>query len=147
MSGEPGMLRLATRRSALALAQSTAVGEQLAALTGRTLELVEVTTTGDVDRSSLAQIGGTGVFVAAVRTAVVDGHADVAVHSLWEPVMGAILAAALLAEPLGPLQIVGGGLVLLAAGILQVAGHRAAVRPTPAGGEAGTEAPTGASTA
>jgi hydroxymethylbilane synthase len=82
MSGEPGMLRLATRRSGLALAQSTAVGEQLAALTGRTLELVEVTTTGDVDRSSLAQIGGTGVFVAAVRTAVVDGHADVAVHSL-----------------------------------------------------------------
>ncbi len=75
-------LRVATRRSALALAQSTAVGEQLAALTGRTLELVEVTTTGDVDRSPLAQIGGTGVFVAAVREAVVDGRADVAVHSL-----------------------------------------------------------------
>lgn len=75
-------LRVATRRSALALAQSTAVGEQLAVLTGRTLELVEVTTTGDVDRSPLAQIGGTGVFVAAVREAVVDGRADVAVHSL-----------------------------------------------------------------
>lgn len=75
-------LRLATRRSALALAQSRAIGEQLAALTGRPLELVEVTTQGDVDRAPLAQIGGTGVFVAAVREALADGRADIAVHSL-----------------------------------------------------------------
>ena len=75
-------LRLATRRSPLAMAQSRMVGEQLAALTGRTLELVEVTTRGDVDQAPLAEIGGTGVFVVAVRQAVVDGRADVAVHSL-----------------------------------------------------------------
>jgi hydroxymethylbilane synthase len=75
-------LRLATRRSPLALAQSTMVGEQLAALTGRTLELVEVTTRGDLDPAPLTEIGGTGVFVVAVRQAVIDGRADVAVHSL-----------------------------------------------------------------
>jgi hydroxymethylbilane synthase len=75
-------LRVATRRSALAMAQSHAVGTQLAALTGRTLELVEVTTRGDIDPAPLAQIGGTGVFVTAVRRAVAEGHADAAVHSL-----------------------------------------------------------------
>lgn len=75
-------LRVATRRSALATAQSRAVGEQLAALTGRRLELVEVTTQGDVDAAPLAQIGGLGVFVAAVREALAEGRADVAVHSL-----------------------------------------------------------------
>ena len=78
----PAPLRLATRRSPLAMAQSRMVGEHLAALTGRTLELVEVTTRGDVDQAPLAQIGGTGVFVVAVRQALVDGRADVAVHSL-----------------------------------------------------------------
>ena len=77
-----GPLRLATRRSALAMAQSRMVGEQLAALTGRPLQLVEVTTRGDVDQAPLSQIGGTGVFVAAVRQALVDGMADIAVHSL-----------------------------------------------------------------
>ena len=71
VAGPP--LRLATRRSPLALAQSTMVGEQLAALTGRPLELVEVTTRGDVDPAPLSQIGGTGVFVVAVRQALVMG--------------------------------------------------------------------------
>jgi len=75
-------LRVATRRSALAMAQSQTVGTQLAAMTGRRLELVEVTTRGDIDPAPLAQIGGTGVFVTAVRRAVAEGHADAAVHSL-----------------------------------------------------------------
>ena len=79
---EVGPLRLATRRSDLAMAQSRSIGEQLAALTGRELELVEVTTQGDIDLAPLTQIGGTGVFVVAVRQAVIDGRADVAVHSL-----------------------------------------------------------------
>ena len=78
----PVPLRVATRRSALATAQSRMVGEVLSALTGRPLELVEVTTRGDVDLAPLTQIGGTGVFVVAVRQALVDGLADVAVHSL-----------------------------------------------------------------
>lgn len=75
-------LRVATRRSSLAQAQSRAVGERLSALSGRDLLLVHVTTRGDVDRAPLAEIGGVGVFVAAVRQAVVAGEADVAVHSL-----------------------------------------------------------------
>jgi hydroxymethylbilane synthase len=58
------------------------VGEQLAALTGRPVELVEVTTRGDLDPGPLTEIGGTGVFVVAVRQALLDGRADLAVHSL-----------------------------------------------------------------
>lgn len=81
-AGPPAPLRLATRRSALAMAQSRMVGEALAALTGRTLELVEVITHGDLDRAPLTQIGGTGVFVVAVREALAEGRADIAVHSL-----------------------------------------------------------------
>lgn len=53
-------LRLATRRSPLAMAQSRAMGELIAERAGMTLELVEVVTQGDVDRASLASIGGTG---------------------------------------------------------------------------------------
>ena len=45
-------------------------------------EVVEVTPQGDVDPGSLTTIGGTGVFVAAVREAVAAGQADLAVHSL-----------------------------------------------------------------
>jgi hydroxymethylbilane synthase len=81
-AGTPAPLRLATRRSALALAQSRAIGEQLAARTGRALEVVEVTTQGDVDPGPLAAIGGAGVFVTAVREALAAGRADIAVHSL-----------------------------------------------------------------
>ena len=50
--------------------------------TGREVELVHVSTHGDQDRTSpLAQIGGTGVFVTAVRQALLDGRVDVVVHS------------------------------------------------------------------
>ena len=74
-------LRLATRSSALATTQSRLVADALGARTGRAVELVTVTTRGDVDRAPLSQIGGQGVFVAAVRQAVLDGEADLAVHS------------------------------------------------------------------
>ncbi|GEK80481.1 porphobilinogen deaminase [Agrococcus baldri] len=46
------------------------------------VELVPITTKGDTDRSSLSQLGGTGVFVSALRDALLDGTVDVAVHSL-----------------------------------------------------------------
>ncbi|MEV4556697.1 hydroxymethylbilane synthase [Kitasatospora sp. NPDC049285] len=75
-------LRLGTRRSALAMAQSGMVAEEVAKVTGRRVELVEITTFGDVSRESLAQIGGTGVFVSALRDALLDGRIDLAVHSL-----------------------------------------------------------------
>lgn len=75
-------LRLGTRRSALATTQSAWVADRLRDL-GHDVELVEVTTEGDRDRTTpLAQLGGTGVFVSALRSALADGHVDLAVHSL-----------------------------------------------------------------
>jgi hydroxymethylbilane synthase len=75
-------LRLGTRRSQLALAQARTVAQAVTRTTGRAVELVEITTYGDVSREALAQIGGTGVFVNALREALLDGRIDVAVHSL-----------------------------------------------------------------
>ncbi|MFI1361159.1 hydroxymethylbilane synthase [Streptomyces sp. NPDC020898] len=77
-----GALRLGTRRSQLALAQSGQVADAVRRLTGRPVELVEITTYGDVSRADLAQIGGTGVFVTALREALLKGDIDFAVHSL-----------------------------------------------------------------
>ncbi|WP_328449650.1 hydroxymethylbilane synthase [Streptomyces sp. NBC_00386] len=75
-------LRLGTRRSKLAMAQSGQVADAVSRVTGRPVELVEITTYGDVSRENLAQIGGTGVFVTALREALVRGEVDFAVHSL-----------------------------------------------------------------
>ncbi|WP_128976752.1 hydroxymethylbilane synthase [Streptomyces roseicoloratus] len=75
-------LRLGTRRSKLAMAQSGHVADAVRQLTGRPVELVEITTYGDTSREHLAQIGGTGVFVAALRDALLAGEVDFAVHSL-----------------------------------------------------------------
>ncbi|WP_438292389.1 hydroxymethylbilane synthase [Streptomyces sp. HUAS TT7] len=75
-------LRLGTRRSKLAMAQSGHVADAVRQLTGRPVELVEITTYGDTSREHLAQIGGTGVFVVALRDALLRGEVDFAVHSL-----------------------------------------------------------------
>jgi hydroxymethylbilane synthase len=75
-------LRLGTRRSRLATTQSRLVADAVRAVTGREVDLVEVTTEGDVSTAQLAQIGGTGVFAAALRRALLDGEVDFAVHSL-----------------------------------------------------------------
>ena len=81
-------LRLGARTSPLARAQVELVG---AALTARGVPwtFVGVTTRGDVDRRHLAEIGGTGVFVGAVRDALRAGSIDVAVHSLKDLPTGA----------------------------------------------------------
>ncbi|GAA4349299.1 hydroxymethylbilane synthase [Angustibacter luteus] len=78
----PQALRLGTRRSPLAMAQSGQVAAAITAATGSAVELVEVTTEGDVSREHLTQIGGTGVFAAALRAALLAGEVDLAVHSL-----------------------------------------------------------------
>ena len=72
-------LRLATRGSALALWQAN----HIATLLGNdACELVVVETTGDKRRDvPIWQVGGTGVFVKEVQAAVLDGRADLAVHS------------------------------------------------------------------
>ncbi|MEQ7125480.1 hydroxymethylbilane synthase [Actinopolymorpha sp. B11F2] len=75
-------LRIGTRRSALALAQTRTIAAALER-TGVATTLVEVTTDGDRDRTSLlSRIGGQGVFVGALRDALLRGEIDVAVHSL-----------------------------------------------------------------
>ncbi len=77
-----GPLRLGTRRSKLAMAQSELVAQEVRRVTGREVELVRITTYGDTSREHLAQIGGTGVFVTALRDALFSGEIDFAVHSL-----------------------------------------------------------------
>lgn len=74
-------IRLGTRGSALALAQAAGVRDAIRA-GGSACELVVVTTQGDLSRASLAQIGGTGVFAGALRSALLDGEVDLVVHSL-----------------------------------------------------------------
>ena len=71
-----------TRGSALAVTQTTTVADALSGLGGFDIELVRVRTEGDVNRAALSQIGGTGVFVAALRESLLRGDCDVAVHSL-----------------------------------------------------------------
>lgn len=82
-------LRMGTRASELATTQSGHVAARLSELTGVEVELVTVSTEGDRNRGPLAQIGGTGVFVAALREAVVAGDVDFAVHSLKDLPTGA----------------------------------------------------------
>jgi len=80
---EPRRLRVATRSSPLALWQAAAVGRMLlVAHPGLITEAVPVRTEGDrLANAPLADIGGKGVFVRALQAAVLDGRADLAVHS------------------------------------------------------------------
>jgi hydroxymethylbilane synthase len=73
-------LRLGTRGSALARAQSTEVAEQIEKTCNRAVELVEIVTSGDRSSAPVATLG-VGVFVSALRDALLAGEIDVAVHS------------------------------------------------------------------
>ncbi len=75
-------IRVGTRASVLARTQSSLVADALTAATGRATELVLIRTQGDVSSAPLAQIGGTGVFVSALREALLADEIDLAVHSL-----------------------------------------------------------------
>jgi hydroxymethylbilane synthase len=75
-------IRIGTRGSALARAQSTLVADALSSATGRETVLVLIRTEGDVSTAPLAQLGGTGVFVSALREALLRSEIDLAVHSL-----------------------------------------------------------------
>jgi hydroxymethylbilane synthase len=97
MSVETRPIRIGTRASTLARTQSQLVADALAAATGRDTELVLIRTEGDASSAPLADMGGTGVFVGALRSALVAGEVDVAVHSLKDlptaPPEGIALAA------------------------------------------------------
>jgi hydroxymethylbilane synthase len=94
VSGARPALRAATRASELARWQTNHVGELL----GREIEAVVVDTSGDRRGDvPIWEIGGQGVFVKEVQAAVLDGRADVAVHSAKDlpsgPTPGLVLAA------------------------------------------------------
>lgn len=75
-------LRLGTRRSTLAMAQSQMVADAVAAASGRPVELVPIVSEGDVNRASLSQLGGRGVFANGLREALAADRCDFLVHSL-----------------------------------------------------------------
>jgi hydroxymethylbilane synthase len=75
-------LRLGSRRSPMAIAQSGDVARQITERTGRPVEIVGITSFGDVSQAELTQIGGTGVFVSNLRESLLRKEVDFAVHSL-----------------------------------------------------------------
>lgn len=90
-------LRIGTRASQLALWQANWVADRLREL-GATVELVEISTSGDRDQSdSIVEMNQQGVFTKEIQAAVLNGSADLAVHSLkdlpTETVPGLVLAA------------------------------------------------------
>lgn len=101
MSDSP--LRVGTRASLLARTQTDHViaaltaAQQAAGREARVVEVVDVVTEGDRSTAPLAQAGGAGLFVSALRDALLDGRIDVAVHSYKDlptaPVDGLALGA------------------------------------------------------
>jgi hydroxymethylbilane synthase len=92
-------VRIGTRASKLALTQTQQTADQLAAVGGFPVELVHIRTDGDVLTGSLSQMGGTGVFVAALRDALLRNECDVAIHSLKDLPTGAAVGLSLAATP------------------------------------------------
>ncbi|MEN2740170.1 hydroxymethylbilane synthase [Microbacterium sp. X-17] len=90
-------LRLGTRASLLATTQSQLVADAVSRATGAEVELVRITTHGDVATGSLASLGGTGVFATALREALLAGECDFVVHSLKDlptaPAPGLVIGA------------------------------------------------------
>ncbi len=93
------MLRVATRGTPLARAQARLIAESLKRVhPSLTIELVVVSTTGDADASRpIEALGERGVFTKALQDALLEGRADLAVHSFkdmpTEPVPGLTVAA------------------------------------------------------
>ena len=89
-------LRLGTRASALARAQSSEVARMVEKVTGRPVELVDITTQGDTSNAPVSRLG-VGVFVSALRDALLAGEIDFAVHSYKDlptaPAPGLTIAA------------------------------------------------------
>jgi hydroxymethylbilane synthase len=92
-------LRVGTRASLLARTQSETVAMMIRERTGHEVELVPVTTEGDRSTAPLAGFGGVGVFVGALRDALLRGEVDVAVHSLKDLPTGPCDGVALAAVP------------------------------------------------
>ena len=95
-----GEVRIATRKSPLALWQAEHVAARLvAAHAGLSVRLLPMVTEGDRIQGSLARVGGKGLFIKELETAILDGRADIAVHSMKdlpaELPQGLVIGAAL----------------------------------------------------
>lgn len=83
MTDQAPEIVVATRRSALALAQSRAWMRDFEAATGRSTQELHVVTTGDkIQDRALSEIGGKGLFIKEIEEAMLDGRAHFAVHSM-----------------------------------------------------------------
>lgn len=122
-------LRLATRRSSLAKWQAEWVARELTAL-GQQVELVLLTSRGDLDQTPIDGTRGVGFFTKRIQDALLDGEADIAVHSLkdlpTEPQPALHLAAIPPRAPVGDCLITRGGesLAQLSAGAVVGTGSR-----------------------
>jgi hydroxymethylbilane synthase len=92
-------LRLGTRKSPMAMVQAGHVAKLLAERAGGRVELVGLTSFGDVTRANLPDIGGTGVFVSGLRESLLAGDIDLAVHSLKDLPVAAMPGITLAAVP------------------------------------------------
>jgi hydroxymethylbilane synthase len=147
-------LRLGTRKSPMAMIQAGHVAELITQRTGASVELVGLTSFGDITRVNLPEIGGTGVFVSTLREALLGGDVDLAVHSLKDLPTAGAAGIALAAVPprddprdalvardgakladLPPGALIGTGSPRRAAQLLLL---RPDVRPVPIRGNAGT---------
>lgn len=75
------------------------MADRLAAIAGRDVELVRITSHGDVSQESLSSLGGTGVFVSALRDALLADECDVIVHSLKDLPTGEVEGIMMVAIP------------------------------------------------
>ncbi|WP_260333274.1 hydroxymethylbilane synthase [Streptomyces beigongshangae] len=132
---------MGTRRSALALAQSSAFAQALGRATGAVSETVGVTTEGDTSTAAVTAMGSTGVFVQAVRAALLAKEIDFAVHSYKDlptaPPDGIVIAAVPAREDPRDALVTGDGSSLarlpagarIGTGSPRRAGQLAALRP------------------
>src|SRR5580704_10282957 len=109
-------LRIGTRRSAMALAQTKEIARRLKAF-GTEVEIVKFETTGDIDQTGklLPHGGKGGAFVAQIREAVLAGELHAAMHSLKdmpgnEDTPGLVISATLARDPLGDVLVLRPGL-------------------------------------
>src|SRR5437879_1646084 len=111
-------LRIGTRKSAMALAQTAEIARRLtAALPGLDVETVKFETTGDIDQTGklLPHGGKGGAFVAQIREAVLSGELHAAMHSLKdmpgnEDTPGLVIGATLARDPPGDVLVLRPGL-------------------------------------
>ncbi|WP_035720790.1 hydroxymethylbilane synthase [Bradyrhizobium sp. ARR65] len=113
-----GRLRIGTRKSAMALAQTEEIARRLtASMPGLEVEVVKFDTTGDIDQTSklLPHGGKGGAFVAQIRAAVLKGELQAAMHSLKdmpgnEDTPGLVIGATLSRDPPGDVLVLRPGL-------------------------------------